>query len=126
KYLIAQRPFTTHEVEKKAAEVLISIKAGKRVAIVGKRKIRKDGKTKVVQEGIVVPRGALSEDSVYGKIRLIERNMPLKYLFENPEHIVKGYIKKQVKERLDLFGGDPKKALNSLKDDPILLKGDPQ
>ncbi|MBX2902599.1 MAG: type II CRISPR RNA-guided endonuclease Cas9 [Chitinophagales bacterium] len=120
-YIVKHRPFTTKEVENKAAEILISFKAGKKVASFGKRKIKKDGKKQVVQTGIIVPRGALSEESVYGKIKSLDKNKPLKYLFENPDLILKGYIKKLVKERLAKHENDSKKAIASLKKETIYL-----
>ena len=68
-----------------------------------------------------MPRGALSEESVYGLIKGIEKNKPVKYLFENPHLIFKPYIKAFVEERLLQFEGDFKKALVSLKKEPIYL-----
>jgi CRISPR-associated endonuclease Csn1 len=70
---------------------------------------------------IIVPRGALSEESVYGKIKLLDKNKPLKYLFENPNLIFKQYIKEKVEERIVAHSGQIKKALASLKMKPIYL-----
>lgn len=121
KYLILQKPFTTKQVEEKASEILVSFKPGKKVTTYGKRFIRKNGKRIKVQDKIIVPRGQLSEESVYGKIKTIEQNKPLKYLFENPHLIFKSYIRDLVETRLSKYGGDIKQALNSLKKDPIYL-----
>ncbi|GCD78174.1 CRISPR-associated endonuclease Cas9 [Thermaurantimonas aggregans] len=121
KYFISQRPFTTKEVENKAAEIIVSFKPGKKVATWGKRFIKKNGKRIKVQDHILVPRGPLSEESVYGKIKTIEKNKPVKYLFENPHLIFKPYIKELVEKRLAEHEGDTKKALGSLKKDPIYL-----
>ena len=112
------------EVMDKVAEILVSYKAGKRVATLGKRAIYKKGKKNIVQNNIVIPRGALSEDSVYGQINLIEKNKPIKYLFENPSLIFKPYIKALVEERLKEYNGDVSKAISSLKDNPIYLRKD--
>lgn len=121
KYIISQCPLSVSEVERAVAKILISFKSGKKVAVTGKRKIGKRGNKKVVQEGIIIPRGALSEESVYGKIKTIERNKPVKYLFENPTLIFKPYIKELVEQRLAQFDNDAKKALASLKKEPIYL-----
>ena len=129
KYLIAQKPFNTHQVQQKIAGILTSFKAGKKVASFGKRKIKKGGKTQVVQTGIVVPRGPLSEESVYGRIMTLQRNpktnqviyQPLKYLFANPHLIYKPEIKKLIEERLARFAGNTKSAFESVKKDPIYL-----
>ncbi len=122
-YLLLQRPFTTSQVEEAASKIIISYKPGKKVATFGKRKIKKDKKKVVIQsEGIIVPRGPLSEESVYGKIRLMEKKKPLKYIFANPHLIVNTYIKTLVEERLAAFSGDLKKALASVKKEPIMIK----
>lgn len=120
-YLFKSRPFTTEEVKLALAEVLISFKAGKKAAATGTRKVKVNGKKQIVQRGIIVPRGALSEESVYGKIKILDRNKPVKYLFENPHLILKGYIKEKVEERLAFHGNDVKKAVASLKKEPIYL-----
>lgn len=129
KYLIMQRPFTTAEVENKAAEILISFKPGKKVATTGKRIIKKNGRKKVVQTGIIVPRGSLSEESVYGRIKALSTDFksgmlekhPAKFLFNNPHLIFKPYIKNLVEARLAEYNDDVKKALASLKKKPIFL-----
>ena len=122
KYIISQCPISVADVEEAVSKILISFKSGKKVATWGKRK---NGNNEIVQEHIIVPRGALSEESVYGKIRVIEeKKKPVKYLFEHPDLIFKPYIKALVTQRLDDFGGDEKKAIASLKNNPIYLKAD--
>ncbi len=120
-YIFSNKPFTNQEVERQAEKILVSFKAGKKVASRGNRKIKKDGKKVIVQSNIIVPRGPLSEESVYGRIKTIIKDKPVKYLFENPDLIFKNYIKELVEERLDLFKRDTKKALASLKKEPIYL-----
>lgn len=132
KYLILHKPFTTAQVQERVASILVSYKSGKKVATIGNRKIKKDGKKIVVQKDIIIPRGALSEQSVYGKIKTIARDFkkgeiikyPVKYLFENPDLIFKTKIKTLVMKRLEQLGDDPKKAIASLKKDPIFLDKD--
>ena len=124
KWIKLQPHPTVGEVMDKVAGILISFKAGKRVAIQGKRSIYKNGKKRIVQNNIIVPRGALCEDSIYGQINIIEKNKPVKFLFENPSLIFKPYIKALVEERLREYGGDTKKAISSLKDNPIYLRKD--
>ena len=68
-YIDKIRPFATSKIEDAASNVLVSFKAGKKVATYGKRIIKKHGKTTVVQNKIIVPRGALSEEFTYGKIK---------------------------------------------------------
>jgi len=121
KYLLLQRPFTTDQVKEELAKVLISFKPGKKVASSGSRKMKVNGKKQVVQKNIIVPRGPLSEESVYGKIKITEPHKPVKYLFENPHLIFKPYIKEKVEQRLAEYNGDVKKAIASLKKTPLYL-----
>ena len=124
KYIISQQPIVVSEVEEAVAKILISFKAGKKVAVKGTRKIGKKGNKKVVQTNIIVPRGQLHQEFVYGKIKCIDEKKSIKYLFENPSLIFKPYIKELVEERLSKFENDSKKALASLKKDPIYLDTD--
>ncbi|MCX7650083.1 MAG: type II CRISPR RNA-guided endonuclease Cas9 [Flavobacteriales bacterium] len=121
RYFILQKPFTTRQVEEKAAEIIISYKPGKKVATWGKRFVKKNGQRIQVQSRILVPRGPLSEESVYGKIKILEKNKPVKYLLENPDLIFKPYIKELVVQRLAQYNGDARSAYLSLKNNPIYL-----
>ncbi len=120
-YILSNKPFSTAEIEEEAAKILISYKPGKKVASIGSRKVKVSGKKIKVQEGIVIPRGALSEESVYGKIKVMNKNMPLKDLFNDPENIVSPKIKALIQERILQFNGDAKKAFASVKKEPIYL-----
>jgi CRISPR-associated endonuclease Csn1 len=121
KYIIGEQPLLVNEVESAVAGILISYKAGKKVAVLGTRKVGKRGNKKVVQSGIIVPRGQLSEEFVYGKIKSIEEKKSLKYLFENPHLIVKPYIKNLIEDRISKYNGDAKTTLSSLRKEPIYL-----
>lgn len=116
-YLLTQKPFTTKQVEDAAAQILVSFKAGKRVATISKLK----AKGKNLQTGAITPRGALSEESIYGKIKSTEKNKSIKYLFENVDLIFKPYIKALVEERILNCDNDVKKAIASLKKEAIYL-----
>lgn len=121
KYIISEQPIAVADVEDAVANILISFKSGKKVAVVGKRKIGTRGNKKVVQEGIVIPRGSLSEESVYGKIKIVDPGKPLKYIFENSSLIYKPYVRQLVESRIEVYKGDIKKSIASLKNDPIYL-----
>jgi len=124
KWLNEQPHFTKEQVQRKVSGILVSFKAGKKAASTGKRFKYVHGRKVVLQEGIIVPRGALHEESIYGKIKTIEEKKPLKYLFENPELIIKPRIKELIEKRLNEHNGDIKKALASSKTTPIeLAKG---
>ena len=122
RYLISQRPekFNTKYVEEVADNILVSFKAGKKVATKGKRKVKINGKKVVVQE-VLVPRGALHEQFVYGKIKVIIKNKNIKYLFENANTIVNKTIQHLVLNKLAEFENDYKNAVASLKKNPIYI-----
>ena len=71
-YLRLQKPvkFNTKYVEQEADKILISFKSGKKVATITKYKATGKNKT----TGVIVPRGALHEQSVYGKIKVVEKD----------------------------------------------------
>ncbi len=117
KYLKTQEPFSTQKVMKEADKILVSFKAGKKVATI--TKFKASGKNK--DTGVIVPRGALHEQSVYGKIKVIEKDKSLKYLFENPNKIVSPKIKVLVETRLSENENNSKLALSTLKKKPIFL-----
>src|SRR5690606_9390949 len=65
--------------------------------------------------------GALHEQNVYGKIKVIEKDKPVKYLFENSEKIVNPKIKNLVETRLRENENNSKTALSILKKEPLFL-----
>ncbi len=69
RYIISERPIEVAEVQEAVANILISFKSGKKVAVVGKRKTGKRGNKKIAQAGIIIPRGSLHEEGVYGSIK---------------------------------------------------------
>lgn len=124
-YLISKKPFNTIEVEQEAAKILVSFKSGKKAATNGVRKTGNTGKKKIVQEGIIIPRGALHEQFVYGKIKVIENDKPLRYLFDNSNTIANEEIKQLIEKRIEEFDNDAKSAFKSVTKSPILYKGKP-
>lgn len=69
KWLGDQPHFSKEHVQDKVAEILVSFKPGKKAASIGKRVKYIKGKKVVMQEGIIVPRGALHEEGLYGSIK---------------------------------------------------------
>ena len=68
KYLISFAPFSTKIVADEVDKILVSFKAGKKSASTGKRIKYVKGKKQILQEDVIVPRGALHEEGVYGQI----------------------------------------------------------
>ena len=118
RYIKMQPHFSTDEVMKAVENIAVSFKGGKRAASVGKRYIFKNGKRICVQKGVIIPRGALSEESVYGRICNSEtgkREIVIKYKLgqlslKDVSSIVDKKIKQIVWERLEQFGGNAKNA----------------
>ena len=118
RYIGMQPHFTTAEVAAAVEQIAISLKSGKRVASPGKRYIYKGGKRICMQAGVVVPRGALSEESVYGRIcdsATGQHEMVIKYKLEqitpkDVSSIVDKRIREIVAERFKQCDGNVKKA----------------
>lgn len=121
KYLATKKPFSTFEIEKEAEKILVSFKAGKKVATNGVRKVKINGKKKIIQKDLIIPRGALHEQSVYGKINVEEKDKSIKYLFENPKKIINKQIKTHILNRLLENDNDIKNAIASIKKNPIYI-----
>ena len=118
RYITMQPHFSTAEVAEAVEKIAISFKSGKRAASVGKRYIRKNGKRICVQRNVIIPRGALSEESVYGRIRNSEngkQEFVIKYklssiTLKDVDYVVDKRIREILRDRLEKCGGKPEKA----------------
>lgn len=121
--LSSKRPFDPAAVQEAVSGVLISLKAGKKVAVWGVRKSMAGGKKIAVQKNILVPRGPLSEESVYGQInRQVIKEVKLGPSFTEVESIINPSIRATVAARLAENGNDPAKAFKNLKKNPVFLE----
>lgn len=68
KWIISQPHVSYAEAKKEIDKILISLRPNTRITVPGKRYITKNGKRTLVQTGIIVPRGALHAEFVYGRI----------------------------------------------------------
>ena len=117
-YITMQPHFTTAEVEKAAENIVVSFKSGKRAASIGKRYIRKGGKRICVQRDIIIPRGALCEESIYGQItdsKNGKNEIVIKYKvgaidLKKVDSVVDHRIREILRARLIQYGGKPDKA----------------
>lgn len=118
RYIAMQPHFSVAEVAEAVKQIAVSFKSGKRGASVGKRYIHKGGKRICVQTGVIIPRGALSEESVYGRIRNSEsggKEYVIKYKIgsitkKDVAYVVDKGIREILRTRLDKFEGKPEKA----------------
>lgn len=128
RYIQQQPHFSTAEVEHAVEGIAVSFKSGKRAASVGKRYVHKGGKRICAQRGIIIPRGALSEGSVYGRITNSETGKGeyvIKYGIasffstqnaKKPDIIIDKNIRNRVIHRLEQLKSGNKQLLS----DPLL------
>ena len=108
-WLIRQPHFTTGEVMKHAEGILVSLRPGKRTISRGRNIYKRSGKTDV-QRGVLIPRGALSEETIYGVIRVdgedkVVCKYPLQSLkLKDVEYIVDEVLRDKVRKRIDQRG----------------------
>ncbi len=111
KYIYIQPHFSVQDVTNAVDGILVSFRAGKKVTTPAKRAIYRKGKRINVQTDIQVPRGALTEETVYGKVG---DKYVVKYPLAHPsmkvDEIVDPTIREIVRARLAAFGGKAKDA----------------
>ena len=113
---LTQRPhLSVRAVSDKVAEILISYRPGKRVVTRGRNVYLRHGK-KCVQSGLLVPRGPLSKETVYGQITINgEPQIVCKYDLhslkaKDVDYVVDLALRKRLKELLAQHGGKEKEA----------------
>lgn len=113
---LTQRPhLSVRAVSDKVAEILISYRPGKRVVTRGRNIYLRHGK-KCVQSGLLVPRGPLSKEMVYGQITVNgEPQIVCKYDLhslkaKDVDYVVDLALRKRLKELLAQHGGKEKEA----------------
>lgn len=85
-WLKEQPHFTTGEVKEHAEGILISFRPGKRTVSRGRNIYKRSGKTDV-QRDVLIPRGALSEETIYGTIQLHRKD-------RSGTELVRSYVKR--------------------------------
>ncbi len=107
KWINEQPHFPVDKVTNAVDGILVSFRAGKRVTTPARRAIYKGGKRVIVQRGIDVPRGALTEETIYGKLgdKYIVK-YALNHPSMKPENIVNPTIRALVQKRVAERGKD--------------------
>lgn len=123
KWASAQPHISVKDVQDAVNNISVSFKPGKKLATPGKRYVKRNGKRKCVQKGILVPRAALTKDSVYGKIKVPVGKKNLKYIFNSPDAIVDNDIRTAVLNLLKESDGNISKILKQLKKSPLVVNG---
>ncbi|MCQ2290732.1 MAG: type II CRISPR RNA-guided endonuclease Cas9 [Muribaculaceae bacterium] len=117
-----EAPFTTAEVLEAVDNIIVSFKPIKKTITTGTRKVYKGGKRKVAQTGVVVPRGPLTEETIYGRINrygtdgeLVDCTVGRYKLSDitsqkDADYIVDEGVKRLVKKRLEAYNNNAKEA----------------
>ena len=115
KWLTAQPHFSVQAVRDYVRGILVSFRPDRRTYTKSRNKVKIKGRVSM-QTGILTPRGALSEETIYGAIQVGKRKeIVCKYRLENlqakdvPSIVDKG-IQRIVKARLEAYNNDAKKA----------------
>ncbi|MBR1916555.1 MAG: type II CRISPR RNA-guided endonuclease Cas9 [Bacteroidaceae bacterium] len=74
KWIAIQPHFAYGEVKEAISQILVSQRSGKRITTPGKRYEYKGGRKILRQQGLVVPRTALHDEFVYGRISRYDKN----------------------------------------------------
>ncbi|MFQ5445684.1 MAG: type II CRISPR RNA-guided endonuclease Cas9 [Saprospiraceae bacterium] len=124
----------TRRVSEALGGVLISHRKTNRVVARRLHKHKVKGKETGKVQVTWTPRGALHEESVYGRIKVPQKGKqefreeyvkryPLDINFKpkKAESIVDEAVKRKIKERLASFGNDPKLAFKDLENNPIFI-----
>lgn len=115
KWLTAQPHFSVQAVRDYVRGILVSFRPDKRTYTKSRNKVKIKGRVSM-QTGILTPRGALSEETIYGAIQVGKRKeIVCKYRLENLQakdisSIVDKGIQRIVKARLEAYNNDAKKA----------------
>lgn len=120
KWICAQPHITYAQAKEEIDKIIISQRPNTRITVPGKRYVLKNGKRTLAQTGIVVPRGALHAEFVYGRI-MKQENTP-EGVRQTPQYVRKyklgigaqGFLfngKEFYKEELKK---DPKTGLQSI------------
>ena len=115
KWLTAQPHFSVQAVRDYVRGILVSFRPDRRTYTKSRNKVKIKGRVSM-QTGILTPRGALSEETIYGAIQVGKRKeIVCKYRLENlqakdvPSIVDKG-IQRIIKARLEAYNNDAKKA----------------
>jgi CRISPR-associated endonuclease Csn1 len=103
-------PFKVDEIVDVVSKIIVSFKPGKRVA--------SKSKNKSTGHISIIPRGALSKETVYGKIKVqSKREVALNKNFNQEWLVVDRFLRTVIRERIQSANGDLSKAFKL----PILM-----
>lgn len=123
KWAARQPHFATSIVASMVENISVSFKAGKKLAVPGKRYVVKGGKRICVQKDILIPRGALHKDTIYGIVKSGTVLKSLTKALELPELIVDSMVRDVLLKRYSECGNKILALKKSIKKSPIFIDG---
>ncbi|MDB5281894.1 MAG: hypothetical protein JWO06_969, partial [Bacteroidota bacterium] len=112
------KTFPTKDVQEWLSKILISIKPGKKVV--------SQSKNKANGQLTLTPRGALSEETVYGRIKakgkdeyVVKYKLGIDFKLKDLPYIVDDGLRRVLEKRLAACGNDPKRAFKDLDNNPV-------
>ena len=117
--------FTYNETMEAVKTILVSMKPISKLTTPGKRFVKRSGKRVLMQDDLLVPRGRLHEETIYGKIKVLaakgleHEEVIVKYQLESIskpkeiDSIVDKHIRELVRERFAECDNNPKLAFSS-------------
>lgn len=124
KWLIQQPHFPHGIVRAKVAEILVSFRPGKRTVSTGRNTYHRSGKNET-QAGVLIPRGPLSEESLYGRIlrngepTYVKKVALASLTAPQIEQIVDPKLRREVMARVNQSGDAAKPDLKSITATPL-------
>lgn len=109
--------FNIEQVSYAIDTIAVSFKSGKKVVTPGKRQRRRDGS----EFRPLVPRGALHEETIYGKTKVPVGMKNIKYCLEHPDDVEDKAIAEKLRQVLNSYDGDVKQAMSYLKKNPVQI-----
>ena len=100
RYIQSQPHFSVAQVREAVDRILVSFRAGKRAVTPGKRYIIRKNRKRISVQSVLIPRGALSEESVYGVIYVWEKD-ELGHVIQKQRAVMKYPITSINREMLD-------------------------
>ena len=123
-WLILQPHFPHRIVRAKVAEVLVSFRPGKRTVSTGRNTYHRSRKNET-QTGVLIPRGPLSEESLYGRIlrngepTYVKKVALASLTAPQIEQIVDPKLRREVMARVNQSGDAVKPDLKSITATPL-------
>lgn len=118
KWAITRPHFSTQEVSQAVDSIAVSFKPATRTTTTGKR-YERDGKvSRLAQSNIIIPRGGLHKETIYGKLKRPVKT-DIKKALQFIDRVVDADIRRKLQDVIELSGNDIAKASAYLRKNPL-------